>query len=278
MEQTVPEELRRRIAKAGGQLTHAHILCGAGNREAAALYLAATLECTAQERPCLRCNACRKVFGQIHPDVLRVEDRERRFLSAEQLRGVVTEAGILPNEGRHKVFLFPDCNQLDGRGQDILLKTVEEGASYAVFLFCAESSSQLLPTLRSRCVTWQVTGGEDTAPSERTEALCRMLAQRSVTAAAEWCVAAERQKLSREDADRLFAEGWRACAEAMKLRRGGAAAEPWHSCASVLAQHLTQKQLFALCRCFTVCRRQCGRNVGIGLILGGFAAEWETLL
>ena len=40
--------------------------------------------------------------------------------------------------------------------QNILLKVVEEGPAYAAFVFCAENASQVLQTLRSRCVEWKL--------------------------------------------------------------------------------------------------------------------------
>ena len=143
---------RLRAAASRGALSHALILSGAGDRNAAAHYAAAALECTGTDKPCLVCAHCRKVLADIHPDVLTVRDDEHAELSVDVIRGVRTDAFIRPNEGACKVYIFPDCTRLNEKDQNVLLKTVEEGPPYAAFLFCAENASVLLPTIRSRCV------------------------------------------------------------------------------------------------------------------------------
>ena len=141
---------RLRAAASRGALSHALILSGAGDRNAAAHYAAAALECTGTDKPCLACAHCRKVLADIHPDVLTVRDDEHAELSVDVIRGVRTDAFIRPNEGACKVYIFPDCTRLNEKDQNVLLKTVEEGPPYAAFLFCAENASVLLPTIRSR--------------------------------------------------------------------------------------------------------------------------------
>ena len=118
---------RLRAAASRGALSHALILSGAGDRNAAAHYAAAALECTGTDKPCLVCAHCRKVLADIHPDVLTVRDDEHAELSVDVIRGVRTDAFIRPNEGACKVYIFPDCTRLNEKDQNVLLKTVEEG-------------------------------------------------------------------------------------------------------------------------------------------------------
>ena len=131
---------RLRAAASRGALSHALILSGAGDRNAAAHYAAAALECTGTDKPCLVCAHCRKVLADIHPDVLTVRDDEHAELSVDVIRGVRTDAFIRPNEGACKVYLFPDCTRLNEKDQNVLLKTVEEGPPYAAFLLKLETA------------------------------------------------------------------------------------------------------------------------------------------
>ena len=141
-------------------LPHALLFTG-GDGSAAAEFAAAAMECTAEQgRPCGVCHACRKVLSGIHPDVVTVQDPEHKLLSAETVRNVRSDAYIRPNEGERKVYVFPDCALLTEADQNILLKTVEEGPPSAAFLFCAESASAVLPTLRSRCVECKLSPAE----------------------------------------------------------------------------------------------------------------------
>ena len=156
-------------------LPHALLFTG-GDGSAAAEFAAAAMECTAEQgRPCGVCHACRKVLSGIHPDVITVQDPEHKLLSAETVRNVRSDAYIRPNEGERKVYVFPDCALLTEADQNILLKTVEEGPPSAAFLFCAESASAVLPTLRSRCVECKLSPAEteETPPSPRAEAFLR---------------------------------------------------------------------------------------------------------
>ena len=79
------------------------------------------------------------MLSDIHPDVITVRDDDRKELAVERVRELKQEVYIRPNEGQRKVYLFADCGQLNERDQNVLLKIVEEGPAYAVFLFCAPS-------------------------------------------------------------------------------------------------------------------------------------------
>lgn len=123
-------------------------------------------------------SACRKVFSGIHPDVITVRDEAHKNLSVDTVRQIRADAYIRPNEGARKVYIFPDCTILTEQDQNVLLKIVEEGPPYAAFLFCAENSSVVLQTLRSRCVELKLHPAV-TVEKESSEAgveLCRLLA------------------------------------------------------------------------------------------------------
>ena len=176
-----PAAIRIREAATRGTLSHALLLTGSGDRMSAACFAAAALECTGEEsRPCGVCPACRKVLAGIHPDVITVRDPDHKNIAVDVVRAIRADAYIRPNEGRRKVYVFPDCALLTEQDQNVLLKVVEEGPPYAAFLFCAENAAVVLQTLRSRCVELKLHpaaegGGEEV---QAAEALCRCLAAR----------------------------------------------------------------------------------------------------
>ena len=153
-----------RCAAHEGRLSHAVILTGSGDLLPSARYLAAAHVCEGQEKPCLRCRHCRKVMEDIHPDVITVRDTERRELTVDDVRALRRDVYIRPNEAERKVYIVPDCRQLNERDQNVLLKIVEEGPPYAAFLFCAETPAAVLQTLRSRCVELKLQPLEETPP------------------------------------------------------------------------------------------------------------------
>ena len=254
---------RLRAAASRGALSHALILSGAGDRNAAAHYAAAALECTGTDKPCLACAHCRKVLADIHPDVLTVRDDEHAELSVDVIRGVRTDAFIRPNEGACKVYIFPDCTRLNEKDQNVLLKTVEEGPPYAAFLFCAENASVLLPTIRSRCVEVKLPPvgivGED---DERTRELLRLIAEGRAAARAAF-------------------EGTRVIlADALCTLCGAPPAEPRDEQAlrAVLGSRLTKAQILGTIELLETYRNHCEYNVGVGPLLGGLAVELEEIL
>ncbi len=136
------------------------------------------------------------------------------------VRAVRTDAYIRPNEGRRKVYLFPDCALLTEQDQNVLLKIVEEGPPYAAFLFCAENPSQVLQTLRSRCVELKLRPAADTDAGELSEAaemLLRCLGGKKRGAVSELAVRLEKKKTTREDLSALLERCRAVCAAALLL-------------------------------------------------------------
>jgi len=269
---------RIRAAAARGALSHALILSG-GNGVTAARYAAAAMECTASlARPCLSCAACRKVMGGIHPDVIAVRDEAHRELSAETVRAMRADAFIRPNEGARKVYLFEDCARLNEKDQNILLKLVEEGPPYAAFLFCAENASALLQTIRSRCVELRTGPADGSAVEEdgRVRELCRLSAEGSEAEKAAFLAALENAKPSREELGALFEAARVLLSEALAALYGKQdMSDAARQILPVLTKRLTKRQILGTIDLLDTYRKHCEYNVGVGVLLGGFAAEWE---
>lgn len=171
--------LARAVRRAAeqGRLSHAIVLSGDGDLLDAARFIAASHVCEEESKPCLRCRHCRKVLEGIHPDVTVVRDTEHRELTVDAVRALRQDVYIRPNEAARKVYIIADSHQLNERDQNVLLKIVEEGPPYAAFVFCTDSPSALLETVRSRCVLLKYDAvSEDALPPE-AEQLCRAFAR-----------------------------------------------------------------------------------------------------
>lgn len=221
-----------------GALTHALLVTGAGQREALARYAAAAMECSSEgERPCLRCDSCRRVMEGIHPDVITVRDDQHKSIAVDVVRQIRSDAYIRPNQGRRKVYLFPDCALLTPQDQNVLLKIVEEGPPYAAFLFCAENAAVVLQTLRSRCVELKL--HPDGAPGGPGDLRRRGRAHPSagiVPAGGRGGVGRrlEKRRMTREELSAMLERG-RPCA-------------PRHCCAPTAPGGRKRRQI-GLCRC-----------------------------
>lgn len=267
-----------RSAARRGQLSHAVILTGEGDKPSAARFIAAAHLCRGEgERPCLRCNACRKVMEGIHPDVTEVKDADRKELAVDTVRALRQDVYIRPNEGERKVYLFTDCAQLNERDQNVLLKIVEEGPPYAAFVFCADTLHALLPTIRSRCVELRLDGGEEKpGEEEAAAALCRILAKRDALALTGHLTALENRRVKREQLLAMTEGAWQITAEALLAKCGkpGSCGDA----AQALCRAFDRRQLQALTALFRRYAGECQYNVGAGHVLGALNAELIALL
>ena len=256
---------RIRQLAARRRLSHAIILTGHQDLAAAGRYLAAAMECTGSTPPCGRCLPCRKVFSGIHPDVRTVEDREHKMISVDVLRQLRADAYVLPNEGRRKVYLFPDCALLDAKAQNVLLKVVEEGPAHAAFLFCAANSAVLLPTLRSRCVTWDLGDAADALPEAdgQAEELCALLDRRDILGLTAFFTALETGKVGREALQVMLEHAWELVGQSLLAASGCGGRN--------VCPHLTRQELSAAADLLRDFSGQLRLNLGVGHVAGALA-------
>lgn len=143
------ENLRMSVGR--GRISHFYLIsgpAGSGKRTLARL-LAAAILCQEQNKPCLACNACRKVMGVTHPDCITIEDPEHKTVAVKIVRDARADMYIMPNESNRKIYIFPQ--ELGIEGQNALLKILEEPPEYGVFILLSDNPEKLLPTVRSRC-------------------------------------------------------------------------------------------------------------------------------
>lgn len=150
------EELKKRLTAdlRGGRLSHCYLLSGpeGSGKHTLARLLAAAMECTQPDAPCLCCAQCRKVLEGVHPDVVTMDDEKKKTVGVDLARQARAELYIRPGEGRRKIYIFPRAQDLTPQAQNALLKVLEEPPEYGAFLLLAERAEAMLPTVRSRCV------------------------------------------------------------------------------------------------------------------------------
>jgi DNA polymerase III delta prime subunit len=275
-----PAALRIREAATRGALSHALLLTGSGARLELARYAAAAMECEAEgSRPCGVCRACRKVEEDIHPDVITVRDDEHKNVSVAVVREMRSDAYIRPNEGRRKVYIFPDCALLTEQDQNVLLKIVEEGPPYAAFLFCAENPSGVLQTLRSRCVELKLRPSENRSEApEMAELLCRAIGKHRRGAVTEWAARLEKKKPDRDQVTAVLERSREVFAAALLSLYGREVEEMDRETVTFLAKNLTKTQILSTIGMLEKYHGECAYNVGPGHVLGALAAELEGIL
>src|SRR5712691_13043726 len=147
-----------------GELHYSIILHGPAHKELQSLAVAA-----AKALNCLNrttgddCTACQRIERRIHPDVHFVEVAgDRKQISVDQIRDILSNAALRPYEGRTKVFIIDPASALTGGGSNALLKTLEEPARDTTFILLTRSPDLLLPTIRSRSQPIYIAGEAET--------------------------------------------------------------------------------------------------------------------
>ncbi len=154
---------------------HAYLISSSARADAvrAAKMLAGAAVCLAgHDVPCGVCRGCRKAASGSHPDIIpvvRQTDRNgnlRRELTVDQIRELAADAQVLPNEAERKVYIIEEAELMNLNAQNAALKLLEEPPATVIFVLCAVNSNQLLETVRSRCLTLSVAGGEEAADED----------------------------------------------------------------------------------------------------------------
>ncbi len=135
---------------AGPSMTHAWLFIGppGSGRSNAAIAFGAALACP--DGGCGQCHDCRAAMAGNHPDV-EVVRPEGLSYKTEEARNLVSRADMAPTRARWHVIVLEDADRLTESANNVLLKSIEEPASRTVWLLCAPSVEDLLPTVRSRC-------------------------------------------------------------------------------------------------------------------------------
>jgi DNA polymerase-3 subunit delta' len=91
----------------------------------------------------------RQVIAGTHPDLTALRT-ERVIITIDEARRLVERSAFAPSLGRHRVIVVEDADRMTERTSNVLLKSLEEPPERTVWVLCAPSEADLLPTIRSR--------------------------------------------------------------------------------------------------------------------------------
>lgn len=139
-----------RAAAAGDGLTHSWLLTGppGSGRSVLAFAFAAALIA----RPGDEAATDVQVAARTHPD-LGVLSTEGVTILRQDVKDFVTASYFAPSIGRHRVMIIEDADRMSELSSNVLLKALEEPPPRTVWILCAPSDADLLPTVRSRVRT-----------------------------------------------------------------------------------------------------------------------------
>lgn len=143
------EAVRHASQPGSASMTHAWMIVGpAGSgRSTLALAFAATLVSQGDDYQALAL-----VSAGTHPDV-SVISTDRVTISIDEVRELVTQSYYAPSRSRWRVIVMEDADRMTERTSNVLLKALEEPPPQTVWILCAPSTQDVLPTIQSRVRT-----------------------------------------------------------------------------------------------------------------------------
>jgi len=130
-------------------MTHAWLFTGppGSGRSNAALAFAASLVCPFGG--CGSCVDCRTALSGAHADVELIQT-EGLSIKIDEIRELITRAAWTPSVATYRVVVMEDADRLTESAANALLKAIEEPSTRTIWLLCAPTITDVLPTIRSR--------------------------------------------------------------------------------------------------------------------------------
>ena len=142
-------QLEQAVSNRDSGVHHAWLMTGppGSGRSNMAVAFAAALLC--KDGGCATCHSCKLAMAGSHPDIVLLTT-EKVGISIEEVRDLVVSAQMGGSMGRYRIMIIEDSDRMAERSSNVLLKALEEPPAGTVWILCAPSEADMLPTIRSR--------------------------------------------------------------------------------------------------------------------------------
>ena len=117
-------------------------------RSNAAIAFAAALVC--KDGGCSKCQDCLSTILGTHADVELIKT-QGLSIKIDEVRELISRASWAPSVANFRVVVIEDADRLTDSAANALLKVIEEPGLRTIWLLCAPTLTDVLPTIRSRC-------------------------------------------------------------------------------------------------------------------------------
>lgn len=145
-------DMLSRIAQGDpSQITQSWLICGppGSGRSNMARAFAAALESPDHGMSAEPTRVTQQVLAGTHPDVT-VLTTNKVTIGIDQVREIITASEQMPATAPWRIIIIEDVDRMLERTTNVLLKEIEEPAEHCIWLLCAPSAQDVLPTIRSR--------------------------------------------------------------------------------------------------------------------------------
>lgn len=145
-------DMLSRIAQGDpSQITQSWLICGppGSGRSNMARAFAAALESPDHGMSAEPTRVTQQVLAGTHPDVT-VLTTNKVTIGIDQVREIITTSEQMPATAPWRIIIIEDVDRMLERTTNVFLKEIEEPAEHCIWLLCAPSAQDVLPTIRSR--------------------------------------------------------------------------------------------------------------------------------
>ncbi|MGC2165163.1 MAG: DNA polymerase III subunit delta' [Gallionella sp.] len=122
------------------------------------------------DMPCGRCPSCHWFDQESHPDFRLIQPealeakaapadsgkKPSKQISVDQIRALSDFVGMSAHQGGRRVVVIHPAESMNSNAANALLKSLEDAPEGLLFILVTHKSQQLLPTVRSRCISFSV--------------------------------------------------------------------------------------------------------------------------
>ena len=262
----------------GGRLPHALIIESEQEDKAAqlALFLSMAAVCDNAERPCGVCKNCLNAKKKNHPDVqyLQLEPKKKQY-TVDQMRALIADAYILPNEANAKVYVLEKCDdRFSTLAQNTFLKLSEEPPQNVFFILLCKSAHRLLTTILSRFTVIRLKGSASF--DEDTLAAAKQIAEGIADTREYPLLKALLCLQNKEQAGVILAAVKQSLRDAPVILSGGDAIGDRET-AQKLASRLTRKKLLQMMELCDAMLGKIKQNGNINLLITWMCGEFRRI-
>lgn len=109
------------------------------------------LMCLDENKYCNKCKSCIEFDTNNNPDFFYIEP-DGNSIKIDQIRELQRKVAEKPVISNKKIFIIDNADKMTVEAQNCLLKTLEEPPKYITIILITSNESNLLTTIKSRCM------------------------------------------------------------------------------------------------------------------------------
>ena len=142
-------QVKRAVENRANGVFHSWLVTGppGSGRSVLAETFAAALQCS--EMGCGKCHSCILAKAHTHPDI-NILSTEKVQIAIAEVRDLVAQSSLGSSMGGYRILIIEDADRMAPVAANVLLKALEEPPANTIWILCAPSEVDMLPTIRSR--------------------------------------------------------------------------------------------------------------------------------